>query len=130
MRYEPSRRPGFRHRFTRFDGQLVDAETDSPPIYTSWPLAAVFAGLLNREELSRATISDPSPIPRYSVSAAPNKQGEFFIYGATSPTVRDEAQFGFGVIAKTGDTDVAKRLVERMNAIDPAPRSKVWLGGF
>jgi hypothetical protein len=130
MRYQAARRPGLWHRFARFNGQLVDTESGAPPIYTSWPLAGTFAGLLNGDQTPAGSLTAPSPVPRYSVSAAPNKRGEVFIYGGTSPTVRDEARYGFGLLAKTADANLARQLVDRMNALDPAPRTTVWRAGF
>jgi hypothetical protein len=90
-------------------------------VTTSERVARVLARLLNGEEVEPAAVEEQSLLDRYSVSR--NPRGDRWV--VTADPYFPASRYGslFRAVATT--EPVARRLAERLNEVDPAPRPKV-----
>jgi hypothetical protein len=130
--YEATRRVGLVGRIGILRGLVRDAGTGTSVMRTrSARMAETVASALNGERLTQTPghVDQPSLASRYSASVKPDKDGRTFIYG-TEANWRQRASFGDGIIGVTQDATLARRVVEVLSKIDPAPRAPTWRGWF
>jgi hypothetical protein len=109
-------------------GAVREKESGSRVMQTrSEALAQVVARLLNGEEVRRRPVDDPSPLSRYSLSQSAGKDGQWSVYAALS-TAQNPSAFGDGIIARTTDEALGRRVVALLNEVDPEPRRRARRG--
>jgi hypothetical protein len=96
------------------DKQVV-ASTRSPE------LADTVARSLNGEDVPRRDVGDRSPLRRYTSGRDPTDSTRTLIYSAQS-IGRHPSAFGDGVIATTRDANLATRIADLLEEIDPEHR--------
>jgi len=128
--YRASRRPGVSGRLAFFRARLDDEGAGTSIRLRSKRLADALAEALNAG-VDVGGHPSRSPTPRYSATRGWKPRGETLVV-AVERTVRDGSRYGDGVLGATRDDDLARRVVDALNQLDPAvfkPPS-TWRGWF
>jgi len=84
--------------------------------------------LLDGEPVHAAEVESRSPVSRYRAVVARPGSGVTII--AADPFSSGRSMFGDGAIAATEDADLAGRLVNVLNRVDPGLKARWRLGWF
>jgi hypothetical protein len=89
----------------------------------------MLARLLDGDNVEGRAVEDRSPVPPYTAFVARPDTGVTVINADGFSAGR--GALGDGPIATTKNAELAKRLVEMLNALDPAlPKARRWWGQF